>query len=124
MTAERPPHDAALLGLLLAPALPLVAWPFASKLVMSPTQAAALTFAGGVTAALLPLALAAPSALTKRVMLALVALGAVGLAVAALLVPRGIASVAIVDGSLVAIAHAVGGSIGRRVAHPGHLLPA
>ena len=111
------------LGLLAAPAITAASAVIAPRVALSEAEAAALTFAGGAAVCLLPLALAAPAALGGRASAALGAGGVVllGLAVAA---PRPVIAATLVNLALVSIAHALGGSIGRRVAHPGHLLPA
>jgi hypothetical protein len=112
------------LGLLLAPALTLLAALIFPRLTVSPELAAALTFGGGAAVGLGALALSARAALTVREAVALAA-GGVALVVAgALLARMPAAAVTLVDLGLVSVAYAVGGSIGRRVQHPGHLLPA
>jgi hypothetical protein len=116
--------NARALGLLAAPALTAAFAVAAPRLVVSDGVAAALTFGGAAAAALVALVLAARSALDGR---AAVALGAAALALLGLVLlaaPPPPIAVTLVNLALVAVAHAVGGSIGRRVAHPGHLLPA
>lgn len=111
-------------GLLAAPALTALAVLVAPRLTVTEPVAAALTFAGGATAGLLALALAAPAVLAARAALALAGAGVAVLAVAfATHAPPPVA-VVLVNLALCAAAHAAGASIGRRVAHPGHLLPA
>jgi len=112
-------------ALLVAPALTAAGAVVAPHLTLSEAAAAALTFAGGAAAGLLPIALAARAALGRR---ASIALGVGGVALlglaAAFATPWPAIAAMLVNLGLVSIAHAVGGSIGRRVAHPGHLLPA
>lgn len=113
-----------LLGLFLAPALPLLAWLVAPHLRVGPGASAALVFAGGALTALSPLVLAACAPLGNRLAMALVAGGALALGALAILNPSSIFAVALADAALVAFAHGAGGALGRRVQHPGHLLPA
>ncbi len=122
MSAGERPWPA--LGLLVAPAITAAAAAIAPRLVVPDAVAAALAFAGGAAAGLLPLAIAARAPLGLRGACALGAGGAALLAVAAAVAPYPVIALAIVNLALVSIANAVGGSIGRRVAHPGHLLPA
>jgi hypothetical protein len=103
---------APLAGLSLAPAITLVAGVIAPRIPMPEAAAAAVAFAG------------ARATLTTRRALALAAGGLALLAVAVVAAPRPLLGASIVNLALVAIAHAAGASIGRRVAHPGHLLPA
>jgi hypothetical protein len=113
-----------LLGLLLAPALAAIGALIAPRLVVSEGVAAALTFAGGAAAGLAALTVAARADLAPRAA-ALLATGGLALVgVAVVLASRPVTAVVLVDLGLVCVAHAAGGSIGRRVAHPGHLLPA
>jgi hypothetical protein len=112
------------LGLLAAPALAVAAALLFPGLVVSPGVAAALTFGGAAGAALLSLSLAARADLAPRAAAGLLAAGVALVGAAFLAAARPVLAVALVDLGLVAAAHAVGGSIGRRVAHPGHLLPA
>jgi hypothetical protein len=93
-------------------------------LTLSEAATAALHFGCSAGVALLSLTLAARSALSLRRAGALLGAGIASLALGALAGARPALAVALVDLGLVSIAHAVGGSIGRRVSHPGHLLPA
>jgi hypothetical protein len=122
---EAPRRVRPALGLLVAPALTAVGALVAPLLTPSEAAASALTFAGGAAAGLLPIALAAPATLGRRACVALgvSGVGLLGLA-AAVAAPRPAIAAMLVNLALVSVAHSVGGSIGRRVAHPGHLLPA
>lgn len=118
-TAPRP-----LLGLLAAPAIVAAGAMIAPRLTVSETAAAVIAFAGGACAGLVPLALAAPAVLSPRAALALGGGGLALLALAFAAAPPPAVAAAMVALGLVAVAHATGASIGRRVVHPGHLLPA
>ncbi len=124
MSAEGAPREALpALGLLAAPALTAAGAAIAPRLPLPEAEAAALTFAGGAAVVLLSLALAAPARLGRRAAVAL-GTGALVLAGLALGAPRPAIAAMLVNLALVSVAHALGGSIGRRVGHPGHLLPA
>ncbi len=112
-----------LLGLLLAPALAAGFAVLAPRLAVSERVAAAVTFGGGAASALLALAIAAHAELSARSALALAA-GGLALVGASLAPEPPLVALLLVNLGLLAVAHALGGSIGRRVAHPGHLLPA
>jgi hypothetical protein len=117
----------AALALLLAPAITALAVVILPGLAVSEGAADALAFAGGASVGLVSLALASPWILSPRVALGLGGGGAALLGVVALASPRTLppgVAVAVVNLALVCIGHAVGSSIGRRVAHHGHLLPA
>lgn len=113
-----------LLGLLIAPALPLLAWLVAPRLAVGPGASAAIVFAGGALAALSPLILAAHAPLGNRLATALIAGGALVMGALAIVDSSSIFAIAAADAALVAFAHGAGGALGRRVQHPGHLLPA
>jgi hypothetical protein len=113
--------------LLLAPLLVVAAILLFPRLVVPEGVAAAVHFAAGTGAALLALVAAARSVREPGSVRFAVALGAFGLVLvglAALAAPWPWVAVVLVDLGLVAVAHAAGGAIGVRVAHPGHLLPA
>jgi hypothetical protein len=84
--------------------------------------AAAITFVGGVLTSVVPLGLAALGRLTRREALLFPLLTGAPVALALLLGKP--APHVFVNFTLVMIAHAVGGAIGSRVVHPGHILPA
>lgn len=117
---------APLAGLLIAPALTSFAGALAPAAVVPEAVASAIVFGGGAASGLLALAAAARAEQTPRQAAVLGAVGLALLAAAALAGPAlpAVAGAALVNLALCALAHAVGASIGRRVAHPGHLLPA
>lgn len=119
-----PRPDPWLLGLFVGPAIAGAAIAIAPRLTVSEATAAGLTFAGGAAAALLSLAIAARAPLPPRGAAAVAAAGALFFALAAIAGHSSAISAIAIDAALLAIGHAVGASIGRRVAHPGHLLPA
>jgi hypothetical protein len=112
------------LGLLAAPLVTAGALAAAPSIALGPAASDFVTFAGGASTGVLALGLSARAALAPRaaVMLALACVAGLGAIGAAR--PAEATALVLVNGLLVALAHAVGGSIGRRVAHPGHLLPA
>jgi hypothetical protein len=112
------------LGLGIAPALVIAASRVTPRLAVSDAVAGLFVFAGGAAAAVIALVVAARAALAPRSAIALAAAGAAIAAIARLAPLSPVIAAAIVDLGLVAVAHAAGGSVGRRVAHPGHLLPA
>lgn len=89
---------------------------------VSLAAAAAITFAGGALTSVVPLGLAARGRLLRHEALAFPLLTAAPVALA-LLLGRPLPHV-FVNFTLVMIAHVVGGAIGSRVVHPGHILPA
>jgi hypothetical protein len=112
------------LGVAIAPALTGAAVVAAPHVHTGEGVAAALTFGGGAAGAIVSLAVAAPAVLSPRL--------AAGIALSAVIV---LLEIEVVDASspfaavavtacLVGLASAVGGAIGRRIQHPGHLLPA
>ena len=114
----------AALGLALTPILVGTAAVLAPGFAMSDALANFVAFAGAAGTAVAALAVAAssyPRAAWRA--------GVLSIAVAALVlfamigVPSALAVIA-VDTALVAAAWAIGTSIGRRIEHPGHLLPA
>jgi hypothetical protein len=111
-------------GLGLSALIPLAFLPLAPRLAMAPFAAALVTFAGGAATALVPLAVAARGPLSRRVALALAVGSVIAVVLVALTHASGAAAALTIDASLVAFAHAAGGSLGRRVADPGHLLAA
>ncbi|MFT3772790.1 MAG: hypothetical protein QM820_45960 [Minicystis sp.] len=96
----------------------------APRVNVSEPVAAAIAFGGAATAGLLALAFSARAVVPPR---GAAGLGLGGLALLAMVFlahPPPTVAVVIVNLGLVMIAHAAGATIGRRVAHPGHLLPA
>jgi hypothetical protein len=112
------------LGLLIAPALTVIAALLLRRLALGDRATEALAFGAGAATALVALFAAARASASTRVAVGLGA-GALALVGASWLL-RGspIVAAALVNLGLVTAGQALGGSIGRRVAHPGHLLPA
>ena len=110
--------------LLLAPALTALALAVAPRLRVGEIAAGLGTFAGGAVVALAPLAAAAPAALRPRTAAAIAAAAGAALGAVALTQPSSPWAIVLVNAALAALGHSVGSAIGRRVAHPGHLLPA
>lgn len=111
-------------GLVAAPALTAAGLALAPHVTASEGTADLATFVLGAGTGLVALALAAPGALPKRAAIALGVASAASLGLAAALGVHARWALVGVNAALVAFAHAVGGAVGRRVAHPGHLLPA
>jgi hypothetical protein len=112
------------LGVAIAPALTGAAMVAAPHVHTGEGVAAALTFGGGAGEVIISLAVAAPAVLSPR-LAAGIALSAVTVWVEIWAVKAGSPLAAIVvNACLVAFASAIGGAIGRRIQHPGHLLPA
>ena len=122
MTEAR--HGAARVGAAVVVAMPL-ALVLLAGLASTPALAVrtevadALAFAGGAVIAALALAI---GAWTRAVPLPAAILGA--LAAGAAVVATSVLRAALVDAALIGLSHALGATIGRRVQHPGHLLPA
>jgi len=111
-------------GLLLSPVASALATAIAPRLPLTGTAADACAFAGATLFPIVGLSLAAMVELRLTLTLAAAA-GAVALLVAlAVLRPAAVAAVVLVDGALVCLAWALGATLGRRVQHPAHLLPA
>jgi len=123
---ERPPtpRDGSRAGWLLAtPAVTGLAMLLATDRVhLGAAAGDALAFIGGVLASVVPLALASPARLPRRLALGLPLLCTAALVAASLWARHPPAP--LVNLTLVGVAHAIGTAIGRRVQHPGHLLPA
>jgi hypothetical protein len=114
----------ATLGLLVTPALTCVAALVFPRLSLSEAGEAALHYGAATTSALVALAIAARGGLGDRAAVAMIVAGAALVGVAFVANPGAVVAAVLVNLGLTAGAHAAGGSIGRRVAHPGHLLPA
>src|SRR5262249_22830114 len=111
------------LAIALMPAAVVLGLVVLPHVKLGPAPAALVVFAIGAVFMVVSLALAAPSAPPLRL--------AIAVGGAAVVPPLGIAFAPAsrwlapaVDASLVAVGHALGASLGRRVQHPGHLLPA
>src|SRR5262249_42324597 len=111
-------------GLALAPCATLVAGAAFPALHAGSGGAGLVAFGGAAIAALSSLATAARAELPPRVAVAVASCSIGVVAVFAVVRPAPLIMAAVVNAALVTLAHAVGGAIGRRVAHPGHLLPA
>jgi hypothetical protein len=113
-----------LLGLLIAPALTVLAAALLRRVTLGDGATEALTYGAGTATAITALVATARAQTPGRVAVAIAACG-VALAGASFVL-RGwpLAAAALVNLGLVAVGHALGASIGHRVAHPGHLLPA
>ncbi|HEX3773671.1 MAG TPA: hypothetical protein VHV51_04350 [Polyangiaceae bacterium] len=121
-TTTRLPRIA--LGLTLTP---LVAWVtalLAPRVHVGAIFGNALAFAGGAILPIGALALAATTELGRRATFAIAGLAAASLLALTLTHPAPLAAMLLVDAALVALGWALGASIGRRVQHAAHLLPA
>lgn len=112
------------LALALAPAATAMALWLAPKLHVSEGAAAAIAFAFAALVSVLALALAAPSPLAWLPRAGLAALSVALVVFVALGRPSPRTALILINTSLLVIAHAIGGAIGQKVQHPGHLLPA
>ncbi len=111
-------------GLILTPfAVGAAAW-FVPRLHVAPGLASALAFAGASLLPILALAIAATAEVSLRTALAIAALSSALLVALAFLRHAPIAAMLVVDSALVGLAWSIGASIGRRVQHASHLLPA
>src|SRR5450432_1228361 len=111
-------------GLALTPCAVWVAALSLPSVHVGSSLANAMSFAGATLIPILALAITATTAATPRTTLGVVTIAALALLSLALLHPSSLAAMVFVDGALVAAAWAIGASIGRRVQHAAHLLPA
>lgn len=111
-------------GLLLTPLAVAIALWLAPRVRLGPTAGDASAFVGATAFPILALALAATVEVPLLVMLAAAAISASLLGVFAVVQPSVAATILLVDGALVCLAWALGCSLGRRVQHASHLLPA
>lgn len=111
-------------GLVLTPCAVGAAALFAPRLHVAPGLASALAFAGATLLPILALAVAATAEVSLRTALAIAALSSALLIALAFLQHAPVAAMLVVDSALVGLAWSVGASIGRRVQHASHLLPA
>lgn len=123
-TAGPAPRVRPISGLLTGPAITAAGLALAPRMRVSENVAAAMTFAAASATGLLPLALAANARMLPRPLIALAAASILALAGIFIASPDQAVAALVVNLALLALAHATGGSIGRRVSHPGHLLPA
>jgi hypothetical protein len=112
------------LGLVAAPALTAAAALVFPRLSMPEAGVSALHYGAGTTSALVALAVAARAKVADRAAIAMFVAGAALVGVTFVAHPPAAVAATLVNLGLAAGAHALGGSIGRRVAYPGHLLPA
>src|SRR5438128_1267385 len=111
------------LGLALTPCIVALAAALAPRVHPGPGLANALAFAGATLVPILALAILAARAASRTLMLGTATVAGALLVALALRSPPPIA-VLLVDGALVGLAWGLGTSIGRRVQHASHLLPA
>ena len=126
-----PPDDAAsanwqkaVSGLLFTPLVVGLAAVVLPRIQIADPSASIVVYGGAASTASAALAIAARSYPPWRWRLATTAVAGVVLATAAGGSVTGMAAPLAVSASLVAAAWAIGTSIGRRIEHPGHLLPA
>lgn len=123
---ERPATQRArwALGLLLTPGVVLLAEFVSPRVRVSAFWADVIAFAGATVFPISSLALAATAQLSLGACLALAVPAALALLVLAWQQPSPEITLLIVDAALVALAWALGSSLGRRVQHASHLFPA
>ena len=112
------------LGLLLTPIVVGIAATVLPGTQVGEASADLIVFGGAASTTLAALAIAAAWYPPPRRHFALGALAAIALGVLAGTGVTSVAAAITVDAALVALAWAIGTSIGRRIEHPGHLLPA
>jgi hypothetical protein len=120
----RPGSSRAALWVLAAFGLTLAAAVAAPHFPLDIRAATVATFAGGMIVGLGPLVASARAETSVRIAGAIAVASVVAMTATAIIGARGAFVAAIVNTALVGLAHAAGGSVGRRVEHPGHLLPA
>jgi hypothetical protein len=112
------------LGLALTPSLVGVAAAVLPAVHVAPGAAAVIAFGGATLVPILALAIAATAEVSLAITLG-VGLTALGVLIAiALRHPAPVLAMLLVDTALVGLAWVIGASIGRRVQHASHLLPA
>jgi len=111
-------------GLLLTPVAVAMALWGAPKVRVGTATADLISFFGAAGVAIAGLAIATTAQLPRRVTLCIAAVAAATLVGIAVAQPRSGAAMLAADTSLVSLAWALGASLGRRVQHAGHLLPA
>jgi hypothetical protein len=121
---DSPRVDRALFGLLVTPMAVGIAALALPHVHLGEEAASAVVFGGSASIAVIALGLVAISrvALSSRIVMA--ALAAIALGVFAFLGVSSMIAAVVVDAALVALAWAIGATIGRHIEHPGHLLPA
>ena len=123
-TSAAPRVDRALIGLLVTPTVVGIAALALPHVHLDAGGASLVVFVGSASITVLALAIAAPSRvpLSSRLTTAIVA--AIALGAFAFAGVNGAIAAVVVDTAIVALAWAIGATIGRRIEHPGHLLPA
>ncbi|MES1183483.1 MAG: hypothetical protein ABUL60_06685 [Myxococcales bacterium] len=111
-------------GLLLTPAVVAVALLVLPQLRVGTGAANVISFAGATGVAIAGLALASTAELSRRLTLAIAALGVATLVTVAVTRASNGGALLATDTALVGVAWALGASLGRRVQHASHLLPA
>ena len=112
------------LGLASAPLVALIAAIVFARVPMNELPAGVICFGGGAIVPLASLAIAARERVSRGVDVAIFATGLLLLGTAALLAHRLPYSPLLVSTALVSLSLVIGTNIGRRIQHPGHLLPA
>ena len=113
-----------MLGLLIAPGVVALAARVLPRTHLGPFLADAVAFAGATGVSIAALAIAAMAELALAPTLGIAAIAAAALVTLALTQPSPPLAQPVVNGALVALAWALGTSLGRRVQHPAHLFPA
>jgi hypothetical protein len=112
------------LGLLLTPVAVAIAARAVPHLRVAETTGNVSAFVGATLFPILGLSLAARVEVRLAVALTVAAIAAAALVTLALWQPTPVVTVLLVDGALVSISWALGCTLGRRVQHASHLLPA
>jgi hypothetical protein len=112
------------LALAFTPAVVALAALLLPRLGVGPLAANMIAFGGATFVPILALALAATVHSTRALALGIAVLASAALLGLAVLQPGPICAMLLVDSALVALAWVLGASIGRRVQHASHLLPA
>jgi hypothetical protein len=116
--------DRALVGLLVTPTVVGIAALALPHVPMDAGGANLVVFVGTTSISVLALAVAAPSRVSLSSRLATVFIAAIALGAFALAGTNSTIAAVVVDTALVALGWGIGATIGRRIEHPGHLLPA
>jgi hypothetical protein len=116
--------DRALIGLLVTPAVVGIAALVLPHVPMDAGGANLVVFVGSASVTVLALAIAAPSRVPLSSRLATAIIAVIALGAFALAGVNSTTAAVVVDTALVALAWGLGATIGRRIEHPGHLLPA
>ena len=111
-------------GLGLTPGAVGISLLFLPRMRVGPLPANIIAFAGATLVPILALAILANAEVRSKTTLVVAAISIATLTALAFLHPPPLAALLLVDSALVAGAWAIGTTIGRRVQHPAHLLPA